>query len=231
MSKQRCLLATTFALFLSTCPVAAEAQHGPNPEIDALRFAIDRQLTYTLERRDAKDYKSLAQAADGSKLLMQLLLCRSDDTEWQAAHSRAANALGALQAAARKEDHSQVEAVMQDVTTQWAAARIPAVGKPLGPPRASSLRQVMLLLEGLQGQAKVALLTGEPANAKRMASVLAQLGPVVSNARRDDAWAIMAHDFTQAAATAAKSSAEEPAGLKPLFRQISHACEACHDSR
>ena len=231
MSKEHCLLTTVFALLVSASLSAAEGQRGPDPSIDALRFALDRQLAYTLERRDAKDYKSLAQAADGSKLLMELLLSRSDDSEWQNAHSRAARALEALQAAARKDDLAQIEAAMQNVITHWAAARIPAVGKPLDPPRASSLRQLMLLLESLQGQAKVYLLTGEPIAAKRMASVLAQLGPVVSNAKRDDAWTIMAHDFTLAASAAARSASEEPAQLKPLFRRVSQACEACHDSR
>ena len=89
----------------------------------------------------------------------------------------------------------------------------------------------MFLLDSVRADAKIALMTGNGANAKKSAAVLSELGRVVSNARSGDAWTIMADDFSQIARTAARAESDDPTALKPLFRQISESCDSCHDSR
>jgi hypothetical protein len=207
----------------------------------ALHASLDRSVIQCRQWVDAKDFKSLAQTADGMKLLAQVLQAKSADESWRQATGAMVAASEEVQAAARDQNLAAATAALEHAADAIAATRkLAAAGgsqpSAKSPPRASNLRQLMMLMDNLRGQAKIALLTGEAADAKRAALVLAELGPLVSNAQgsgkpSSDAWEIMTHDFTQASLAAASSTEEDTTKLKPLFRAMSQACDACHDSR
>lgn len=202
----------------------------------ALSASLERSVAQCREWLDAKDFKSLAQTADGMKLLAQVLHAKSADEAWQKAAGITVDASEEIQAAARGQNLAAATVAIDRAAGSIAAARkLTAEGQfqsqTEAVPRGGNLRQLMMLMDNLRGQAKIALLTGEATDAKRAALVLAELGPLVSNARPGEAWEIMSHDFTQASLAAASSLEEDTAKLKPLFRAMSQACDDCHDSR
>jgi hypothetical protein len=207
----------------------------------ALHASLDRSVIQCREWLDAKDFKSLAQTADGMKLLAQVLQAKSDDESWRQATGATVAASENVQAAARAQNLAAAAVALDRAAASVAAARkLTAEGQfqsqTEAPPRSSNLRQLMMLMDNLRGQAKIGLLTGEAADAKRAALVLAELGPLVSNAQSSgkpsgEAWEIMSHDFIQASLAAANSPEEDTTKLKPLFRAMSQACDNCHDSR
>jgi hypothetical protein len=223
-------VAPTFGLSLATTCVAA--QPNAAARIDALRFSLDKSVAYCRECLEGIDFKSLAQTADGLRTLSAVLAAKSQDEAWQRAAAELSQAVDALRSAARAADRDRTgEALARVEQAAAAASRLQPAGEPQTAPAGSNLRELMMLLENVRGQAKVALLTGEAANAKRAALVLAELGPVLTNTRRGEDWEIMSHDFTQAALAAAASPEEDTLKLKPLFKTMSQACDHCHDSR
>ena len=218
---------------------AAEANSAARTA--ALHDSLDRSVVQCRQWLEAKDFKSLAQTADGMKLLAQVLQAKSENEAWRQATGATVAASEQVQAAARDQNLVAATAALENVAEAIAATRKLAIAGGPQPqanslPRGSSLRQLMMLMDNLRGQAKIALLTGEAADAKRAALVLAELGPLVSNAQgsgkpSSDAWEIMSHDFTEASLAAASSTEEDTTKLKPLFRAMSQACDACHDSR
>ena len=89
----------------------------------------------------------------------------------------------------------------------------------------------MLVMDSLYADAKIALLSGNVEGAKKQAFVLAELGGLVSNSRKDERWLSLAGEFTKAASTAAASAETDPQTVRQLLRRISQRCEACHEIR
>lgn len=234
MSCQIRVLAAMSWLGLGMGAIAAEPIVNAAARTEALHLSLEHSVVQCREWIEAKDLKSLAQTADGMKLLAQVLQAKSDDVAWQQATGLTIAAGSEIQSAARSENLPAATAALERAAESIAAARkLTPSGQPQPQqtPRGSNLRQLMMLLDNLRGQAKIALLTGEAGNAKQAAVVLAELGPLVSNARGGDDWAIMSHDFTQASLAAASSTESDTARLKPLFKAMSQACDHCHDAQ
>jgi hypothetical protein len=88
----------------------------------------------------------------------------------------------------------------------------------------------MLAMDGVQADAKVALLTGNVVAAKKQAAVLAELSRLVSNSRNTEPWTSLAGDFAKACATAASSPASDAPSVRQHLRGIAERCEACHEN-
>jgi len=89
----------------------------------------------------------------------------------------------------------------------------------------------MLVLDSVQADAKVAVLTGQAAAAKKQAVVLSELGRLVSNARRDDAFAAQSRAFVQAAEALASADENDLATVRQRLRSVAQRCDACHEGQ
>jgi hypothetical protein len=197
---------------------------------DALQAVLHRNTEHAGRWLDEGDYKSLAQSAGGLQLLVTLLKAKSDDPTWQSAYSEVNDKIAALQAAARSEEAAQCKAalaVLQKSLTN--ANKISPTGKPLPAPKAPALRQLMLAMDGIQADAKVALLSGQATTAKQQAQVLAELAALVSSSRNTEKWSDFSADFSKACEAAAASPETDTKSIRPLFRSIAERCEACHE--
>jgi hypothetical protein len=85
-------------------------------------------------------------------------------------------------------------------------------------------------MDGIQADAKVALIGGDAAGARQQAEVLSELARLVSNARGTEKWAVLSADFAKACAAAASSTENDAKAVRPLFRAIAERCEACHEN-
>jgi hypothetical protein len=182
---------------------------------------------------DQNDLKSLAQSAGGLELLAEVLRSQSDDPAWQQA-TRAVIAMSKeLRSAAAAGDPAGSRQALAELETAAAnAAGLTPRGQPLPPPRSGpGIRPLMLLLDGVYADAKVANLTGSHARAKMNAQVLSELARVVSNSRSEEGWAEMSDDFREASLSAAGSTSSDPKAIRQLLRGISESCEACHNAR
>jgi hypothetical protein len=202
----------------------------------AVASSLAHSATQCREWVDAKDYKSLAQTAGGMKLLAQVLQGKSQGDDWQRATAAAISAAEELHAAAQGENAVAAGAALDRAATaiQAVQAMAAAASDPGGSeaaPIGGNLRQLMMLMDNLRGQAKIALLTGDASGAKRAALTLAELGPLLHRGKSGEDWEVMAHDFTQAAQAAGSAEEADTKRLKPLFKTMSQACDHCHDSR
>lgn len=221
------------ALVFVLCPlITAQAPAAADPTTAALRAALAKGASHAREWLEQKDFKSLAQSAGGLQLLAQLLMARSDDVAWQTAVGKVAAAIGEVQATARTEHAAKAtEAIATLERTVTAAQAVSPTGKPQELPRGPAIRSLMLTMDGLYADAKIATIAGDVAAAKNQARVLAELGKLVSNSRSGEAWSKLAGDFSQAAITAADSPETDPKTFRPILRGISQRCEACHEMR
>lgn len=197
--------------------------------VHSLRMALANGSEHASRWLDEQDYKSVAQSTGAIVLLGELLKAKSDDKPWQRAHDELLTTARELQAAARQEDRTKCMSSLAalDVSIKGLAKHDPN-GKPLDPPKAA-IRPLMLTLDSIQADAKVALLSGNVPAAKNQALVLAELARVVSNSRTTQPWSALAADFQQACDTAAKSKEADPKALRQLFRGVAERCEACHE--
>ncbi|HEX5102430.1 MAG TPA: hypothetical protein VFV87_01380, partial [Pirellulaceae bacterium] len=207
------------------------SEENAAPAVEALRSALVKNIEHSRDWLAAKDFKSLGQSAGGLELLAEVLRAKSDDAAWQAATGQVLAAAKEVRAAAQAEDGPRSAEALAALEKKAAdAAGISPAGQPLPPPRAN-LRSLMLLMDGVYADGKIALLTDQPQFAKNQAQVLSELGRVVSNSRSGDRWAGLSDGFVQAAQNAAQSSEADAQALRPLMRAISQRCEACHDTR
>ena len=212
-------------------PVAAAADAGETVT-SSLQAALTKNVGHAREWLDQKDYKSLNQSAGGLQLLAALLKSRSDDASWQTALGKVETDVGQVQAAARNENAEGSRAALEGLEkSAAAAAALKPTGQPLALPRAPAVRPLMLILDSVYADAKIAVLTGNAQAAKKQAFVLAELGELVSNSRQTDQWRLLAGEFKQAATAAASSGETDPQAVRQLLRGISQRCEACHETR
>jgi hypothetical protein len=219
------LLPTFLALVL-----AGEPRCWGADSAGALKGALARNVGHATRWLDERDFKSLVQSTGGILLLAEVLKAKGDDPAWQAGIQDVLARTREVQAAARDEDLAKCKSGLESVGA--AIGRIEKVapaGKPLELPKAA-IRPLMLTLDSLQADAKVALLTGNVPTAKNQAAVLAELSQVVSNSRTTEKWSGMAADFQKACETAASSSETDPKVVRQQFRGIAERCEACHEN-
>jgi hypothetical protein len=142
-------------------------------------------------------------------------------------------AAGELQSATQADSRERSQQALQQLTAaaERAAKRQPS-GKPLASSNASpGVRPLMRLVDGVYADAKVALLTGNVAEAKLGSRALAELAALVSNARTTDGWAEMAGDLREASLVAARSPADDKPAVRQLLRGINERCDACHNAQ
>src|SRR5262245_17350063 len=83
-----------------------------------------------------------------------------------------------------------------------------------------AIRPLMLTMDAIQADAKIALVTGNVEAAKKQAFVLAELARLVSNSRSTEGWSSLAGDFASAATTAATTTETDPKAVRQLFRGV-----------
>jgi hypothetical protein len=199
--------------------------------VPALCASIDRNIAHAQNWLEAGDFKSLAQSAGGLELLAAVLQSQGDDQTWREATGRVSQAAIAVRTAAQAEDSGATESALLNVSAANAALiKLAPAGRPLPPPKAN-LRSLMLLMDGVRGEAKIALIAGNAEKAKNQAHVLSELGRVVSNLRSGERWAKLSEEFTAASLAAAKSPSPDAQELRPLLKVVSQRCDACHDTR
>jgi hypothetical protein len=94
----------------------------------------------------------------------------------------------------------------------------------------------MLLMDGIRGDAKIALLTGRTADAKNAAYALGELGQVVSvsrpgNTANEQQWSELSRAFVESSLSMARSPGNDAAAVRQGLREVSQRCEACHEGR
>ena len=217
-------LATMFVAAPAAC--AADAAVVP-----ALCASIDHNIAHAQNWLEAGDFKSLAQAAGSLELLAAVVQSQGDDENWREAAGRVSQAAIAVRMAARAEDTAATDTALKTLSAaNIALAKLSPTGQPLPPPKAN-LRSMMLLMDGVRGEAKIALIAGNVEKAKNQAYVLSELGRVVSNLRTGERWARLSDEFTAASLAAARSPFIDSQELRPLLKVVSQRCDACHDSR
>jgi cytochrome c556 len=243
----QCLLLQRPVVIFFTCTLLASSwvpgRIGSAAESDttsALKAALTKNVGHARQWLDERDYKSLAQSTGGLALLAELLKAKSDDAAWQAAVGNVLARASELQAAARgEEDLARCQAALKALEAAAAAVeKITPTGQPLALPKGPGIRLLMLTLDGVQADAKIALLTGHVATAKKQAIVLAELSRLLSNARSTEGsnarstekWSSLADDFSKVTLAAATSAETDAKAVRPLFRAIAERCEACHEN-
>jgi hypothetical protein len=203
-----------------------------DPVVVALHAVVMKNLSHARDLLEQRDRKSLAQSAGSVVLLNDLLRARSDDAAWQTALNIVDEKASDLKTAAGgQEDFPKCEAALKSLeAAAKAAAAIQPTGKPRALPSAPPIRALMLTMDGIQADAKIALITGNVEMARKQAFVLAELSRLVSNSRTGDKWSSLAGDFTKAAQRAATSTETDPKNVRQLFRGVSQQCETCHES-
>jgi len=231
------ILSLAICVFGSLRSAHAGAAEAGDPVVVALHASLAKNVEHSREWLDAKDFKSVAQSAGGLQTLAGLLKARSDDSAWQGATDKVIAVAKQVQSAAGSGEAAKCGAALDALEKSLAAAAaLSPSGKPQTPQIAGGIRPVMLLLDGVYADAKVSLLTGNAANAKKHAYVLSELGRVVSNSQNANAkgrekWPELSGGFVEACLAAARSPAEDAATVKQLLRGISQRCEACHETR
>jgi hypothetical protein len=230
MRNEYLLRLITGSLISCCASLYVTAAEPAEPAVAGMHAALAKNIGHAREWLDQDDYKSLAQSAGGLQLLAEVIKARSDDPAWQAALEKVIAAAGDVQAAARDADAMKCKATLEALEkAAMAAAALAPSGKRLNLPRPPALRPLMLTMDAIQADAKIALLTGNVEAAKKQAHVLAELSRLVSNSRNTERWSSLAGDFGSAATAAATSTESDPKAVRQLFRGISQRCEACHE--
>jgi hypothetical protein len=218
-----------FCLCIVLC---ADVARGTDVDaVGGLKAALGKNVQHAERWLEERDYKSLGQSAGGLKLLAELLKAKSDDAAWQAAMADVATKIGELQAAAPSEDVGQCKAALDALQKSLTIAeKMSPAGKRAMPPKAPALRPLMLTMDAIQADAKVAILTGNVVSAKQQAAVLAELSNFVAGARKDAQWDTLADDFAKACTAAAVSAETDPKAVRQLLRGVAERCDACHEN-
>jgi hypothetical protein len=229
MAMRHWILITLAAILFASGSRASAAEDS---SAAALQAALVKNADHAREWLDQKDKKSLAQSAATIQFLADLTKSKSDDAAWQSAFASVVTKAGELQkAASGGADLADCKTALEALEKVLAAAgSVTPRGKSRSLPRPPAVRSLMLIMDAVQGDAKVALLTGNVPAAKKQAFVLAELGKLVSDARTTDGWASLAGDFAKAATAAAISTENDPKTVRELFRGVALRCETCHES-
>ncbi len=216
----------------------APATEAGDPVVVALRLVVARRVDVVRKWLDERDFKSLTQSAGGLRTLTALLQARSDDESWQAATQEVLDAAGDLSAAGRAVDAAGAAAALGKLERAVAAVQAQQpTGKPQSLPQPTGgLRPLMLLMDGIRGDAKIDLLSGNVEEVKKGAYVLSELGRVVSNSgsagpASRQRWPELSSAFVEASLAAARSPTDDAVTLKQLMRNVSQRCDACHELR
>lgn len=239
LSASLCLLVTATA-----APPAADSGDAPatasdtDPVAAALHASLMTGIRHAHDWLAAGDFKSLAQSADDLRMLAELTRSRGDDAKWQEAIGQVIAEARTLRQAAESSDPGRCRMVLDSVerASTFAKSAYRHGGSLSLPQVAGGLRPLMLLMDGIRGDAKVALLTGRAADAKQAGYVLSELGRVVSASRRGGAWnekewSELSSAFTAAALRFARSPGDDLPTAKQLLRDVSQRCDACHEGR
>ena len=215
-----------------TSVLCVNAEEHPAPVAAALHAALVKNIGHAREWLDQKDYKSLAQSAAGLQLLAEMLQCRSSAADWQQATQRLVAAASDVLTAARQEEAITCRAALDalEKSSQATAALVPT-GQPRTLEKPPAIRPLMLTMDAIQADGKIALMTGNAEAAKKQAYVLSELARLVSNSRSGPAWTKLGDDFTAATLAVATTTQTDPKAVRQLFRGIAERCEACHETR
>src|SRR5437773_2551531 len=149
------ILGLLIAGVMTSSSLAAEPD--ANQKTAALHAALAKNVGHAREWLEQGDYKSLAQSAGGLQLLTDVIKSRSDDAAWQAAVGNVASAAGEVQNAARSEDPAKCKAALEALEkAASAAAALKPTGQPQSLARAPAIRSLMLTMDAIQADAKVA---------------------------------------------------------------------------
>jgi hypothetical protein len=206
--------------------VAAESASA----VTALKAALGKRAEHAARWLDEKDFKSLVQSTGGIVLLVEVLKAKGDEPTWQSSLDEVLAKTRDLQSAARDEDQDKCRSTLAAVEQSINRLQnVEPTGKPQEFPKVA-IRPLMLTLDSVQADAKVALLTGNAAAAKNQAAVLAELARLVSNSRTGETWSALASDFQRACEAAANTSVTDSKAVRQLFRGIAERCESCHEN-
>src|SRR5262249_29267903 len=165
-----------------------------------------------------KDRRSLTQSAASAGLLAALLKSRGDGQTWQTASGRVVDAAKKVQSAGTAASDQDVAVAIKELEAACAAAKqaMPA-GNALPPP-AAALRPLMSAIDGVYADAKIAVMVGRPADAKKGAYVLSELGRLVANLnannRSPQQWQKLGGLLSETALEAARSPADDPVEVR-----------------
>jgi hypothetical protein len=199
----------------------------------ALNVAVSKNITYAYQWLDEKDFKSLAQTAEGLTVLAQCLSRWTEDDRSQKGVAELEQLGEKLKAAADKEHAALSRLLLYKVGTlnkELSAIRVR--NKPSAPKRPTiPLRSFMALLDGTHADAKAALTLGEIDQAKQAANALAELGQALSTFHAEAEWTELAGRLTAEAKKTADSASRDAKEIREQLRAIYQRCETCHDER
>jgi hypothetical protein len=198
----------------------------------AYRAVLTRNLIHARRWLAEGDLKSLAQGAANMQLIGDLYAGLGDDPAWRATARQVRARIQELAAAAAAGDASRCAAAIQQVEEALSAG---GAMRPQGSRQtlnnAPALRRLMLVLDSVQADAKVAVLTGQAAEAKNQAVLLSELGRLVSNARREETFVAQGRAFVQAAEALASVDENDLAAVRQGLRSLAQRCDACHEGQ
>lgn len=198
----------------------------------AYRAVLARNLQHAEQWLAEGDFKSLAQGAGNMQLIGDLFVALGDDAAWQTAARPAREQIEKLASAAAAADATRSSAAIQQIKTALSTSEaVRPQGSRVSLARPPALRRLMLVLDSVQADAKVAVLTGQAGVAKSQAVVLSELGQLVSNARRDEAFVAQSRAFVQAAQALAQADESDLAALRQRLRNVAQRCDACHEGQ
>jgi hypothetical protein len=213
------------------------AEDSPRPPAaaktrEALVLAFRTNLGYCQDWLVAKDFKSFSQSVAALTILSEAIGRHTAEagTEQLAALRTAINELSA---AAKVEDAGRAKRAIDALPTAIdAVAMASAAEAPAAVKKASAgFTPLMHLIDGTFTDAKTALVTGDAANAKSYAVVLAELGQVLALDRAGQQWHEQSADLVSAANEFARSQTDDPKQLRDQFHHLYVNCEACHQRR
>jgi len=228
-------LSLVAASILLIARLSAEDSPGPTAAAktrEALALAFRANLAYSRDWLGAKDFKSFSQSVAALTILSESIGRHTAEsgTEQLAALRAAINELSA---AAKAEDAARAKRAVDALPAAIdALATVPSAEAPAGVKKTSAgFTPLMHLIDGTFTDAKTALATGDAANAKACAVVLAELGQVLALDRAGQQWHEQSNDLVAAAQELATSQTDDPKLLREQFHHLYVNCEACHQRR
>jgi cytochrome c556 len=202
----------------------------PDRSLTALHAVFARNISHSSDWLEANDFRSLAESGNKLQLLGEMLRGKSDDQAWQEASRKVLTAVGEVRSAASRNDAAKARAALGGLEQAASAlAAVAPTGQPQPPARTPGIRLVMLLMDGVAADAKVALLTNNTQSAKNQAYALSELASLVSNFRSEEQWTSLLDEFSQAARAAATTAETDPKAVRHIFRGMTQRCDTCHE--
>jgi hypothetical protein len=213
------------------------AEDSPSPAAaaktrEALALAFRTNLSYCQEWLAAKDFKSLSQSVAALTILSEAIGRRTAESGSEQL-SALRSAINELAAAAKAEDAGRARRATEALPAAIeGVAKAPTAEAPAAVKKTSGgFTPLMHLIDGTFSDAKTALATGDVANAKTYAVVLAELAQVLALDRAGQQWHQQSADLVSAANELARSQAEDTKQLREQLHHLYVNCEACHQRR